>query len=131
MATPAITNARAKQASSGTSSNRSMLRPSSASCASAAQPMASRSRSTEVSGEAEGRCSDLRYRRASPRSAFPGVGVWHTRCADRANMKKIDSTTPVITKNKLVLNKETVKELNALDLRQVVGGLRLPSGRTV
>lgn len=46
-------------------------------------------------------------------------------------MKKIESTTSTITKTKLELRKQTLKELTAVDMRQVAGGWRMPSGHSV
>jgi len=46
-------------------------------------------------------------------------------------MKKLDTNTSAINKNKLVLRKETVKEIRALDMQHVVGGFRVPSGHSV
>ena len=46
-------------------------------------------------------------------------------------MKKLETNTSTINKNKLALRKETVKEIRALDMRHVAGGLRFPSGHSV
>ncbi len=44
-------------------------------------------------------------------------------------MKKISTTT--ITKTKLELRKEKLKELTVVDMRQAAGGFRVPSGHSV